>query len=111
MPLRNEIPLLTAHAIFPSIVSGEAPSVPVVSVKSGNIFEKRLIEAYIAEHGKDPVTGEELTPSDLIAIKSMIYFFPLSWFPSDSVFCSHANRSPPATYAYLGSSPAFHPPG
>lgn len=52
-------------------VSGEAPQVPVASSKSGTVFEKRLIEAYIAEHGKDPVTGEELTTDDLIELKSM----------------------------------------
>ena len=36
----------------------------------GHIFEKRLIEAYISEHGKDPVTDEELTMNDLIDLKS-----------------------------------------
>lgn len=36
----------------------------------GSVFEKRLIEAYIAEHGKDPVNGEELTTDELIDIKS-----------------------------------------
>lgn len=52
------------------LVSGEAPQQPVVSVKSGNVFEKRLIEKYIADHGKDPVTGEELTADDLIEVKT-----------------------------------------
>ncbi|KAH8153507.1 uncharacterized protein LAJ45_02320 [Morchella importuna] len=51
-------------------ISGEAPSVPVASTKSGVVFEKRLIEAYIAEHGKDPVTGEDLTTADLVELKS-----------------------------------------
>ncbi|KAH0566102.1 hypothetical protein GP486_000493 [Trichoglossum hirsutum] len=36
----------------------------------GNVFEKRLIEAYIAENGKDPVTGEELTTDDIVDLKS-----------------------------------------
>ncbi|KAI9813563.1 MAG: hypothetical protein M1826_002476 [Phylliscum demangeonii] len=51
-------------------ISGEAPQVPVASKKSGNVFERRLIEAYLAEHGKDPVTGEELTTDDLIELKT-----------------------------------------
>ncbi|KAJ5347571.1 uncharacterized protein N7506_000824 [Penicillium brevicompactum] len=51
-------------------ISGEAPQVPVVSPKSGSVFEKRLIEAYVAEHGKDPVNGEELSTEDLINVKS-----------------------------------------
>ncbi|KAJ5315679.1 hypothetical protein N7476_005986 [Penicillium atrosanguineum] len=51
-------------------ISGEAPQVPVVSSKSGSVFEKRLIEAYIAENGKDPVNGEEMTTEDLIDINS-----------------------------------------
>lgn len=36
----------------------------------GNIFEKRLIEAYIAENAKDPVNNEELTTDDLVELKS-----------------------------------------
>ncbi len=36
----------------------------------GNIFERRLIEAYITENGKDPVTNEDLTVDDLIALKT-----------------------------------------
>ncbi|KAI9718397.1 MAG: hypothetical protein M1812_004118 [Candelaria pacifica] len=68
-------------------ISGEAPQAPVASRKSGkparslrtamcslcnagNVFEKRLIEAYIAENGKDPVTGEELENDDLIDLQS-----------------------------------------
>ncbi|KAA8904814.1 WD40-repeat-containing domain protein [Sphaerosporella brunnea] len=51
-------------------ISGEAPTNPVASAKSGTVFEKRLIEAYIAEHGKDPSTGEELSVADLIELKS-----------------------------------------
>ncbi|KKK27348.1 hypothetical protein P175DRAFT_0507063 [Aspergillus ochraceoroseus IBT 24754] len=51
-------------------ISGEAPQVPVVSPRSGSVFEKRLIEAYIAENSKDPVNGEELSTEDLIEVKS-----------------------------------------
>ena len=38
--------------------------------RPGNVFEKRLIEAYITENGKDPVTGEDLATEDLIDLKS-----------------------------------------
>ncbi|KAK5167576.1 uncharacterized protein LTR77_007275 [Saxophila tyrrhenica] len=51
-------------------ISGEAPQQPVTSRKSGNIFERRLIEAYISENGTDPVTGETLTLDDLLDLRS-----------------------------------------
>ncbi|KAI1339396.1 cell cycle control protein [Xylariaceae sp. FL0016] len=51
-------------------ISGEAPQEPVVSKTSGSVFEKRLIEKYIEENGKDPVTGDDLTLDDLLPIKS-----------------------------------------
>lgn len=38
--------------------------------RTGNVFEKRLIETYIAENGTDPVNGEELTEDDLIELKT-----------------------------------------
>ncbi|KNG52406.1 cell cycle control protein [Stemphylium lycopersici] len=51
-------------------ISGEAPREPVASRKSGNVFEKRLIEAHISEHHTDPVTGEDLATEDLIELKT-----------------------------------------
>jgi len=51
-------------------LSGEAPEQPVVSKKSGNVFERRLIEKYILEHGKCPVTGETLSSEDLLSVQS-----------------------------------------
>lgn len=51
-------------------ISGEVPQQAVASSKSGNIFEKRLITAYIAENHKDPVNGEDLEIEDLIDLKS-----------------------------------------
>ncbi|ORY86235.1 Prp19/Pso4-like-domain-containing protein [Protomyces lactucae-debilis] len=41
-------------------ISGEAPQEPVISKVSGSIFERRLLEAYVTEHGTDPTTGEEM---------------------------------------------------
>jgi len=51
-------------------ISGELPREPVASRKSGNVFEKRLIEAHVGEHHTDPVTGEELAVEDLLELKS-----------------------------------------
>jgi pre-mRNA-processing factor 19 len=56
------LPLLT--------VSGEAPEQPVLSTKSGLVYEKRLILKQIGDTGKDPNTGEDLTAEDLIDIKT-----------------------------------------
>jgi len=51
-------------------ISGEPPLDPVVSSKSGHVYERRLIIKYITENGTDPITGEKLEESDLIAIKT-----------------------------------------
>mmetsp|Transcript_7366 Transcript_7366/g.6601 ORF Transcript_7366/g.6601 Transcript_7366/m.6601 type:complete len:508 (+) Transcript_7366:21-1544(+) len=50
-------------------ISGEIPIEPVVSKKSGLIYEKSLILKYIDETGKEPTTNEPLTESDIIIIK------------------------------------------
>ncbi|CAI7902636.1 unnamed protein product, partial [Closterium sp. NIES-54] len=51
-------------------ISGVTPEDPVVSVKSGLLFERRLIEKAIAETGSCPVTGETLTADDLVSVKT-----------------------------------------
>ncbi|RLN41133.1 hypothetical protein C2845_PM01G40620 [Panicum miliaceum] len=51
-------------------VSGEVPDEPVVSKKSGLLFERRLIERYIEDHGKCPVTKEELNMDDIVPVKT-----------------------------------------
>lgn len=50
-------------------ISGTTPEEPVVSAKSGQIFERRLIEKYIDANGKEPGTNEILEQKDLIAVK------------------------------------------
>lgn len=39
-------------------------------IKTGNVFERSLIEAFIQENGKDPVTNEDLVIDDLVDLKS-----------------------------------------
>ena len=60
--------------MFYCAISGEPPQEPVVVAKSGKVYEKRLILKYINENGTDPVTGDKLEESDLIAIKASQYF-------------------------------------
>ena len=48
------------------IVSDQVPEQPVISKKSGHLFEKRLIEKHLEVENRCPITGEELTSEDLI---------------------------------------------
>ncbi|RUP44639.1 WD40-repeat-containing domain protein [Jimgerdemannia flammicorona] len=50
--------------------SGEPPEFPVVSVKSGQVYEKRLIIKYINDNGKEPTTDEPLSLDDLVDLKT-----------------------------------------
>ncbi|KAL0474028.1 Diaminopimelate epimerase-like protein [Neurospora intermedia] len=54
------------------VTKGEiyVPEEPVVSRKTGAVFEKRLIEKYIQENHKEPGTDEELDVEDLLPIKT-----------------------------------------
>ncbi|TPP53944.1 Prp19/Pso4-like family protein [Leishmania donovani] len=47
-------------------ISQRVPTHPVVSVKSGLVFERSLVEKYVDEHGRCPVTGDPLRKEDLI---------------------------------------------
>lgn len=51
-------------------LSGEVPVEPVISIKSGNLFEKRLIENYVRENGMCPITREPLSVQDLVPVQS-----------------------------------------
>ncbi|KAL5109112.1 Pre-mRNA-processing factor 19 [Taenia crassiceps] len=47
-------------------LSNEVPEEPVLSPRSGHIFERRLIEKYLAETGCDPINQQPLSPEELI---------------------------------------------
>ncbi|KAG1885581.1 nuclear matrix protein NMP200 [Suillus subluteus] len=51
-------------------ISGEPPQDPVISSKSGQVYERRLILKYINDNGTDPLTGEKLEESDLLTVKA-----------------------------------------
>merc|ERR1711907_136296 len=57
------------QAMFCSL-SGQTPEDAVVSSKSGHLFERRLIEKYIENTGKCPVTNEALSTDDLLSVKT-----------------------------------------
>ena len=51
-------------------LSGVLPEEPVVSVKTGHVFEKRLILRHIEATHQCPITREPLSVDDLITIKT-----------------------------------------
>lgn len=51
-------------------ISNEVPEEPVISLTSKHIFEKRLLEKYLAEHGTDPVNGETLTEEQIVPLNT-----------------------------------------
>lgn len=51
-------------------ISGEVPQEPVVSRKTGHLYEKRIVEKVIAAEGKCPITGTDMTNDDLIAVQA-----------------------------------------
>ncbi|KAK1391399.1 Pre-mRNA-processing factor 19 [Heracleum sosnowskyi] len=51
-------------------ISGRVPKFPVVSKTSGLLFEKEVLEQYIRDGGKCPLTGDSLTMDDIIEIVS-----------------------------------------
>lgn len=50
-------------------ISNEVTDRPCVSPVSGHVFDRRLIEKYLAENGTDPVTNQPLSEDQLIDIK------------------------------------------
>ncbi|ORY74061.1 putative nuclear matrix protein [Leucosporidium creatinivorum] len=52
-------------------ISGQPPLNPVLSIKSGTVYEKSLIQKYLQDNaGKDPITGDQLQDDDLVDIKT-----------------------------------------
>jgi pre-mRNA-processing factor 19 len=56
-------------------VSGEVPE-EACFTKDGSVFERRLIEKYIRENARHPVTNESLSVEDLIAVKGSKFVKP-----------------------------------
>lgn len=54
-------------------LSGNPLEEPVVSTKTGHVFERRVIEKHIENTGQCPITGADLEKKDLIALKGKFY--------------------------------------
>lgn len=63
----QHIEVMNVNLLIP--VSNEVPEHPCVSPVSNQVFERRLIEKYIAENGADPINGQPLSEEQLIDIK------------------------------------------
>lgn len=50
-------------------ISGEEIKDPIVSPKSGSVFERKYIENYVNTNGTDPINNEPLTIDELIPLK------------------------------------------
>eukprot|EP00884_Botryococcus_braunii_P021924 jgi/Botrbrau1/8415/Bobra.0237s0035.1 len=51
-------------------ISGTIPEEPVINRNNGQLYEKRLVEKFVKDNGKDPVTGETLSLEDIVLVKS-----------------------------------------
>lgn len=92
-------------------ISGEPPQDPVVSSKSGHVYERRLIQKYITESGTDPLTGEKLEENDLITIKASTCIYPR--FPSAlrlNVLERPKHRSSTSPKSFFYSCSVANPP-
>ena len=51
-------------------LSGSPLQDPVISIKTGHLFERSLIEKYIESTGECPITHQNLSKSDLISVQT-----------------------------------------
>lgn len=61
---------ISQNLLFQPTVSGTVPEEPVVSKKSGLLFERRLIEKVVQDTGRCPITDEALEKDDLVVVST-----------------------------------------
>lgn len=84
-----------------------------MSPVSNHVYERRLIEKYIAENGTDPVNNQPLSEEQLIDIKGA-RGVSAGRVGAPRVPCSHplsCSRSPHPAQAALGHQHPGHPEG
>ena len=69
--LRESPPSLVLNrpAMFTCTISREVCRKPVISKKTGHIFEKELITKHLNSTGKCPITSQDMTTDDLIDVQ------------------------------------------
>jgi pre-mRNA-processing factor 19 len=92
--------------MFFCAISGEPPQNPVVSSKSGHVYERRLILKYITDNGTDPITGEKLEESDLVSVKASTFSKIL--IASSTESSAAPNAAPPRPPSYTSIPALLH---
>ena len=87
--------------MFYCAISGEPPQDPVISSKSGHVYERRLVQKYITENGTDPITGEKLEESDLVSVKASTSVSTLCCAEKLMFFLGPAAPPRPPTYSSI----------
>lgn len=65
-------------------ISGEEVKDPIVSPKSGAVFERKYIEHFVSTNGTDPINNEKLTIDELIPLRVQASFASNSAQPSNT---------------------------
>lgn len=65
-------------------ISGEEVKDPIVSPKSGAVFERKYIEHFVSTNGTDPINNETLTIDELIPLRVQASFASNSAQPSNT---------------------------
>lgn len=53
-------------------ITGELAEAPVISKKTGHVFEKRVIEKYLDVNQTCPISNQPLTKADIIPLQSTL---------------------------------------
>lgn len=64
----NSSPFHTTRKKMYCAISGKVPKEPVLSLESRCVYERRLVEEYVRQHGTDPVNGRPLAVEQLVEI-------------------------------------------
>ena len=70
-------------SLYTCAITGHQLTEPVVSKKTGHVFEKSLIEKHIEASGQCPITNQPLEMTDLLPLKGRHFKYYLPKFYSE----------------------------